>query len=374
MFHVYKYRLMCILRDKQTVFWTLIFPIVLAVLFNFAFSNLSVAEDFIRIKVGIVDNEELRGNPAFVEVVDAVPELLDPTYTTEAEAEKLLDEGKIKGYIHFNDGMNFIVKESGIYQTIVKGFLDDFTQTTSTITTVINENPNAVQDGLIESVSERTDYLEAVSASASEPNTVVNYFYALIAMACLYGSFSGLKEVTALQGNLSYQGARMNMTPMHKAKMILASMGAAITFQLAVVSALILFLIFVLKIDFGNQIGYIALTGVVSSITGVTFGTFISSTNRKSEGVKVGILIGTSMLMSFLSGMMYDKMKYIINSKVPILGYLNPANLITDSFYALYYYDTHSRFFLNIGLLCGYSILFGVITYLSLRRQKYASI
>lgn len=166
----------------------------------------------------------------------------------------------------------------------------------------------------------------------------------------------------------------MNMTPMHKAKMILASMGAAITFQLAVVSALILFLIFVLKIDFGNQIGYIALTGVVSSITGVTFGTFISSTNRKSEGVKVGILIGTSMLMSFLSGMMYDKMKYIINSKAPILGYLNPANLITDSFYALYYYDTHSRFFLNIGLLCGYSILFGVITYLSLRRQKYASI
>jgi ABC-2 type transport system permease protein len=365
---------MCILRDKQTVFWTLIFPIVLAVLFNFAFSNLSVAEDFIKIKVGIVDNEELRGNPAFVEVVDAVPELLDPTYTTEAEAEKFLDEGKIKGYIHFNDGMNFIVKESGIYQTIVKGFLDDFTQTTSTITTVINENPNAVQDGLIESVSERTDYLEAVSASASEPNTVVNYFYALIAMACLYGSFSGLKEVTALQGNLSYQGARMNMTPMHKAKMILASMGAAITFQLAVVSALILFLIFVLKIDFGNQIGYIALTGVVSSITGVTFGTFISSTNRKSEGVKVGILIGTSMLMSFLSGMMYDKMKYIINSKAPILGYLNPANLITDSFYALYYYDTHSRFFLNIGLLCGYSILFGVITYLSLRRQKYASI
>ncbi len=374
MLHIYKYRLTCILRDKQNVFWTLIFPIVLAVLFNFAFSNLSVANDFIKIKVGIVDNEELRQNPTFVEVVDAVPDLLDATYTTKAEADKLLEEGSIKGYIYFHDGMNFIVKESGIYQTIVKGFLDDFIQTTSTITTIIQENPNAIEDGLIDSVSERTNYLEAVSASKSEPNIVVNYFYALIAMACLYGSFSGLKEVTALQGNLSNQGARINMTPMHKAKMILASMGAAITFQMAVISTLILFLVFVLKIDFGNQIGYIALTSVVSSIAGVTFGTFVSSTNRKSEGVKVGILIGTSMLMSFLSGMMYDKMKYIINSKVPILGYLNPANLITDSFYSLYYYDTHSRFFLNIGLLCGYSIVFGVITYLSLRRQRYASI
>lgn len=374
MFHVYKYRLICILRDKQTVFWTLIFPIVLSVLFNFAFSNLSVAEDFEKIKVGIVDNEELKANPAFVELVDAVPDFLDASYTTEADANKLLEEGNIKGYIHFDDGMNFIVKESGIYQTIVKGFLDDFTQTTSTITTIISENPNAIQEGLIESVSERVDYLETIPASKSEPNTVVNYFYALIAMACLYGSFSGLKEVTALQGNLSNQGARMNMTPMHKAKMIIASMGAAITFQLVVISAFILFLMFVLKIEFGNQIGYIALTSVVSSITGITFGTFVSSTNRKSEGVKVGILIGTSMLMTFLSGMMYDKMKYIVNSKAPIIGYLNPANLITDSFYALYYYDTHSRFFLNIGLLCVYSIMFGVITYLSLRRQKYASI
>lgn len=374
MFHVFKYRLTCILRDKQNVFWTLIFPILLSVLFNFAFSNLSAAENFTKIKIGIVENEELRDNPAFVEVIDAVPDILDPVYATETEAEKLLEEGQLKGYVHFNDGLNLIVKESGIYQTIVKSLLDDFIQTTSTIKTIIDENPNAIEEGLVESVSERINYLEAVSVSESEPNTVVNYFYALIAMACLYGSFSGLKEVTALQGNLSYQGARMNMTPVHKAKMILASIGAAIVFQLAVISALILFLIFVLKIDFGNQIGYIALTSVVSTITGVTFGTFVSSINRKSEGVKVGILIGTSMLMSFLSGMMYDKMKYIINSKVPVLGYLNPANLITDSFYALYYYDTHSRFFLNIALLCGYSFLFGAITYLSLRRQRYASI
>lgn len=120
MFHVFKYRLTCILRDKQNVFWTLIFPILLSVLFNFAFSNLSAAENFTKIKIGIVENEELRDNPAFVEVIDAVPDILDPVYATETEAEKLLEEGQLKGYVHFNDGLNLIVKESGIYQTIVK--------------------------------------------------------------------------------------------------------------------------------------------------------------------------------------------------------------------------------------------------------------
>ncbi|MFA6941817.1 MAG: ABC transporter permease, partial [Clostridiaceae bacterium] len=84
--------------------------------------------------------------------------------------------------------------------------------------------------------------------------------------------------------------------------------------------------------------------------------------------------IGISMLMSFLSGMMYDKMKYIVNTKVPILGYINPANLITDCFYSLYYYNNHTQFFKDIILLCGLTVVFSITTYLVLRRQKYASI
>ncbi|HHY82263.1 MAG TPA: ABC transporter permease [Clostridiales bacterium] len=372
--HIYMYRLKCILRDKQNVFWTLMFPIILATLFYLAFSNLSNAESFTEIEVGIVDNEELREHPEFTEAVKSVPDLFNVTYTTKENAEKLLEDGEIEGYIHFDDGLKLFVKESGINETIIKSFLDDFLQTSSTISTIISQNPAAVQNGLPDSVFDRTDYLKAVPSGKAEPNTVVNYFYSLIAMACLYGSFSGLKEVLAMQGNLSYQGARVNMAPIHKAKIIIASMSAAVSFQLIAVTALLVYLIAVLRVDFGNQVGYIALTSIVSTITGVTFGTFISSVNRQSEGVKIGILIGSSMIMTFLSGMMYDKMKYIVHTKVPVLSYLNPANLITDSFYALYYFDTHARFFTNIALLCGYSVLFGTLTYLAVRRQRYASI
>ena len=147
----------------------------------------------------------------------------------------------------------------------------------------------------------------------------------------------------------------MNMAPVHRAKIITASMSAAITFQLLIVSTVLVYLIWVLKIDFGNQTGYIALTSLISTVTGVTFGTFINSVNRKSEGVKVGILIGTTMTMSFLAGLMYDKMKYIVHTKAPVLSFLNPANLIADSFYALYYYDTYTRF--SQILLCSVVIL-----------------
>lgn len=364
------------------MFWTLIFPILLASLFNMAFSNISSAENFSEIKVGIVQDEEYKKNADFIKAIEAVSnskdsskkDLFDVQYITKDQGEKLLEDGKIEGYIYFKDGINLVVKETGINETIIKGFLDDFKQTTSTITTIISNNPGAVEKGLFNSVSERTDYLKEVVVSSAAPNTVVNYFYSLIAMTCLYGSFFGLKEVTALQANLSPQGARVNMAPTHKIKVFISSVIAATTIQLAEIFILLGYLNFALKISFGSQFGYIALTCLVGTITGVTFGTCISSIVKKGEGVKVGILITLTMTMTFMAGLQYDKMKYIISEKAPILGYLNPANLITDSFYALYYYNTNTQFFTDIAILCGFSVVFSIITYLVMRRQKYASL
>jgi ABC-2 type transport system permease protein len=381
--HNYLYRLKCTVRDKEMMFWTLLFPILLATLFNMAFSNLSNAENFSEIKVGIVNNDEYKENTDFIEVIHSVSSsdksgeesnLFDVTYTSKEEADRLLEDDKIEGYIYFDNGIKLLVKESGINQTIIKGFLDEYKQTTSTIVTIISQNPAALQNGLLDSISNRTDYLKEVAASKAAPDTTVNYFYTLIAMACLYGSFLGLKEVTAIQANLSPQGARFSMAPAHKFKLFLASMCAAATVQLAEIFLLLGYLIFVFKINFGSELGYIMLTCIVGTITGVTFGTCISSIIKKSEGIKIGILIGGTMTMSFLAGMMYDKMKYIISTNVPVLGYLNPANLISDSFYSLYYYDNHRQFFIDIALLCVFIAVFSTITYFVLRRQKYASL
>ncbi len=381
--HNYLYRLKCIVRDKQTIFWTFLFPILLATLFNMALSNLSSAENFSEIKIGIINNDEYKKNMDFIKAIDSVSSsnnssgesnLFDITYTSKDEMDKLLEDSKIEGYIYFDNGIELIVNKSGINQSIIKGFLDDFKQSTSTMATIISNNPAAVQNGLLNSISNRTDYLKEVAANKSAPNTIVNHFYTLIAMACLYGSFCGLKEVTAIQANLSPQGARVNVAPTHKLKLFLASIFAATTVQLAEIFILLGYLILILKVNFGNQLGYIALTCVIGTITGVTFGTCIASIIKKGEGLKIAILIGVTMLMSFLSGMMDVKMKYIVSTNVPILGYLNPANLITDSFYSLYYYSTHTQFFTDIALLCGFAAVFSIITYLVLRRQKYANL
>ncbi len=100
----------------------------------------------------------------------------------------------------------------------------------------------------------------------------------------------------------------------------------------------------------------------------------VSSLINKKASVKEGILLAFTMVCSFLSGMMAVQIKYFIQDKFPILSYINPVNLITDGFYSLYYYSTFDRYFLNLGLLSLYGVIFSIVTYLVLRRQKYASI
>ena len=70
----------------------------------------------------------------------------------------------------------------------------------------------------------------------------------------------------------------------------------------------------------------------------------------------------------------YKWSKYIIDKNIPIINKLNPASMITDSFYSLYYYNTLDRYIFDIISLIIFAFVLIIISYISLRRQKYDSI
>lgn len=80
------------------------------------------------------------------------------------------------------------------------------------------------------------------------------------------------------------------------------------------------------------------------------------------------------MLGCFFSGMMGITMKYMIDKNIPIINKMNPASMITDGFYSLYYYDTLNRYWFNIYSLLIFSAIMLGLSILSLRRQKYDNI
>ena len=67
-------------------------------------------------------------------------------------------------------------------------------------------------------------------------------------------------------------------------------------------------------------------------------------------------------------------MKYIVDKNIPLINRLNPAAMITDGFYSLYYYNTLDRFTSNLISLFIFSGIMLTISIISLRRQSYDSI
>lgn len=375
-FHIFKYRLKKLLRTKEMIFWTLAFPLMLAFFFNLAFANLDSSEGFEPMDVAFVSEKDAQAS-FFKDVIHDVSQgedrLFNLSEVSLEKAQALLKDGAIKGYMKENMTMELYVKESGFSQNIMRLFLDNLNQTSAVVNQVMMENPEAME-AIINSLSNPREYIKEAQTSTALPSQILNYFYSLIAMSCMYGAFFGSDEVTDIQANISDRAARINLAPIHKMKAFLASSLASYLILVINMLILLLFLRFVLNIDFGARALLVVLTTLIGSLVGITFGSFISSLIKKGENIKVSIIVAVSMTGSFLAGMMYAQMKYIVQANVPLLSYLNPVNLITDSFYSLYYFESLNRYFLNIGILLIMACIFSFGTYLVLRRRKYASI
>ena len=189
-------------------------------------------------------------------------------------------------------------------------------------------------------------------------------FYTLIAMACLYGGILGMVAINQNLPNMSNNGKRVAMSPTPKYKVVFSSVLASYIIQLIGIALLFVYTIFVLDVDYGTNLSLIILLAVVGCLAGF----------KANDNFKTGIVISFTMFGCFLSGMMGITMKYIVDKNIPILNKLNPASMITDGFYSLYYYDTLDRYYFNIiSLLIFAFVMIGIST-ISLRRQKYDNI
>lgn len=381
--HIFKYRMICALKDKQMIFWTLLFPIVLAVFFNMAFANLGSVDTFHSIPIAVVLNDDYPGDGS---MQDILREMSDSSKGTALfilhevspdKAADMLDNDEITAYIEAGDDLQIYFRQSGLRQSIAKIIFDSILRTNSMVRNILMHDPEAVSNGLLQLLEEDTDLFresQGDPGQGARPDSTVIYFYSLMAMTCFYGAFQGLKEVDAIQADLSAEAMRVNVSPLRKMKIFLSSISSAAVIETAVILILLAFLIFVLGIDFGRQTGLILLVCLSGCFAGISFGIMIGALIKGGEGMKTAVLIGTTMVLSFLSGMMQSVVKYAVTKAVPAMAYLNPLNLITDAFYALYYYPDHRRFFINIACLWGFTLLFSVLTVIRLRRVKYASV
>lgn len=388
--HNFKYTFKALFRNKTLIFWTFAFPLILGTFFYLAFSNLENGEKMSVVDIAIVQNEELENNIGFKQAFDYLSNekndnrLFNTKYTSKEEADKLLEKNEISGYVELTkNNPKVVVTKSDIDQTVIKYAAEEIYQSSDSYTEVetklkeifSRENKKSPID-IIKSLLSliTTNSANIKDSSKTKLSYTMIEFYTLIAMACLYGGVIGSVAVSWLLANITSIGKRTAVSSVSKFKLLLSSCLASYIVQLIGIGLLFIYSIFVLKVDYGSRTPAVIGLACLGCLAGLSLGLAVSTIFKGGDSSKTGILISITMLGCFFSGMMGMTMKYVIDTNIPIINKLNPAAMITDGFYALYYYDTLERFWFNILSLAIFSAIMLGISILSLRRQKYDSI
>lgn len=384
--HHIKYALKMLLKDKMLIFWTFAFPIILGTFFKMAFSNIENSEKLKVIPIAIVQDEELKTNPIFKTAFEALStpdsehQLFQTHYTTEKRAQELLAENEIIGYLQLkNQTPSLTFNTNGINETIFQFVTEEITQKSQVIHQLIEKemseyqtpgfNPEQIYKDVLALVNEEHALLKDISSEHLSYTQIE--FYTLIAMTCLYGGTLSMIAINRILANMSAQGKRTAISPAKKQTLLLSHLFACYLVQLLGLALLFLYTRFVLNVDYGDHLGLILLLALIGSFCGLSLGMAVGVLFKTNENVKIGILISVTMLGCFLSGMMGITMKYLIDTRLPLLNQLNPASMITDGFYSLYYYETFERYWANIFHLSLASLILIGVSIFCLRRQKY---
>ncbi len=355
-----------------------------------AFSDIEDSEKLHVIDIAVVENTGFRESEMWKESLEALSDeasgeqVFCTKYVSEEEAKRLLSEKEIAGYFMLADGEPQVtVASDGINETVLKYVVEEIYQTEEIVRNTAErriqqgEMPTAeFYEQLSKEVMNLVDSENGGIRDISGANlsyTMIE-FYTLIAMTCLYGGILGMVAVNQNLANMSSKGKRVSVSPVGKSRMILSSVLAGYVIQMVGVALLFAFTIFVLHVDYGNHLPLIVLLALCGGLAGLSVGIAIAVLVKSGDNVKTGIVISVTMAGCFLSGMMGITMKYLVDKNIPLLNLLNPANMITDGLYALYYYDTFDRYWQNAASLLVFAFSMILFSVLGLRRQKYDSI
>ena len=343
-----KYQFLNSIREPSQMFWTMAYPLLMALMFFLAFQGL-LSPDPLNIKVAITEGspaERVLQDIGFLEVFEM----------PESEALELIRKEELTGFI--DESFDVTVNGSGTKETVLASVIGQIKQMQALNVPFENFDFNA-------------NYIETSSSTA---NPYLIPFYSLIGMVSLYSVYLGLEFSRIIQANQSTEAQRLNVVPLKKTDFLKGSMLTGILLNLVANALLLLFLRFVLNMELFTDYPRTILLLISGNILGMGLGLFIGTSNNLGEGFKTAIVITGTLVMAFLAGMTGPDIKILVDSQAPLISRLNPVNIVTTELYRVNYLDLTSTFPSGILILLTIALVLIGASLLFLRRKTYDSI
>ncbi len=360
-----------LLKNKGFLFLLLLFPIILATFFKFSFSDTAKGDSMKPISIAVVDTrEENKGNQSTIckkIYKQALSEgKFQCNYLESGNATNLLEKGEVCAVVTLNeDGADLTIRENGLEQTLVKQCLDEAKQKIN----ILKQQKKLTDTKKIEKLWSNKSF-EKEDILTSKSNLFAIYLYTILGMTAMYGSLIGVREVFEIKKEQSDIAKRISMSSISIKKIFLIRIVCDGILESFCMILIIIYMHFALAVDFGKQYFMIAFTTWIASFCGILLGTFAGIVLKTSQNMKAYIVIAISTILAFFSGLTGEQIKYQIMTKAPVINHLNPVSDIADSFYALYYYQGHKEYWINILCLAIWSLLALTGTLFLIRRKK----
>ena len=408
MWHLIKYRFIQITRNRPMMFWALAFPIILGTLFYISFGSIGVSatgdSDWDPVPVAVINKidtkssettktseqdilslatdadtfsniEVMSSGTFFADFLNAMNgEILDiQDVKDEKDAKKKLENDEIMGIYYVKETPSLTITKNGVNQSILTSLLKTYNQNAHLFKEIAMTHPERLADAVSSMQTDRSSLTEKNVGGRTLDPTVL-YFFALIAYACMNGAYLSIESVQDTQANLSALGARRSITPYRKQFLVFVDMLVLIFIHFINVMILTFYLNNILGIDLGNNFPAILATNFMGALIGICLGLMIGCLGKLTFAAKIGICTATTLLLGFLSGLMFGNMKDVVEQNAPILNRINPAAVLSDAYYCISVYNDTARYQRCMITLLIMSLLFLGIAFLGVRRERYDSI
>ncbi len=338
-----KYNLKLNFRSKGFIFWTIMFPVLLAIFYKIAFANLFIME-ITSIEVGVEKGSKLIEIFETIDIIDIV------------ELDSVDEMGDLN--IAVGDDLSLYVKNQGMNATIVKSIVDQIVEMQELRIPIEN------YDFTIDYIVHRD----------SEVNPMIISFYSLIAMSTFYAAFSGTSTMANSSAEFSYVGIRKDVSSLRRLYFILPSMIGEIILNFVLNVLLLLFIQYSLNISLVTDWGYTIVILLIGNVFGASFGMVFGSLNIKNYLLKESIVRTFMLVMAALGGMMSPDVKILVDSKFPLVNILNPIGQVADNLFRVNTLGITSRLNEAFVILGVYTLVALAISSFLMRRVKHDSI
>lgn len=386
-----------LVRTPSVIVWVLAFPLIMSAIFLFMFSGMRTDGVVDPVPVALVTPAgEKDGAPAgsFEQVVDALAEpgegqLLDlRRVETAAEAADLLAAGEVDGYFELADdgapaltvGSAYTLASadgaSAVNRTILESVASSYVQSRALLEEVARRDPAALADpAAVADALGIQVAVEQVQITHARPEEIVRYYYALLGMGALMASQAGMLAVAYAQPGVSALGARRAVSGTSRLRQLAGCVLGAWAVSTVALTLAFAFLRLVVGVDFGGREGLALVSVAVCALLATALGACVGALPL-SAGISArsGILTALTCVLSLFAGLYGTAAMELADNlahTLPWTSWVNPAKLVCDTFYALYYYTSLAPFAARLAACVAGALALLAVAGAIFRRQSY---